>query len=167
MVVSTPRRHMGQRSVEEEPPVERLALGHHLVEPCKPWPARRGRCGDRRRHPHAGPACGALAANQWPFRRCSPASPVDTHALRLRGGTLRVLRERLVISDTTSHCTNVGHLSEGVSVQRGTVGVATQEGAILMGKPSKAQLSKAGRTLASDSSSKPAKSKAASTLGKG
>jgi len=38
---------------------------------------------------------------------------------------------------------------------------------ILMGKPSKAQLSKAGRTLASDSSSKPAKTKAASTLGKG
>ncbi len=33
--------------------------------------------------------------------------------------------------------------------------------------PSKAQLSKAGKTLASNSSSKPAKSKAASTLGKG
>lgn len=36
-----------------------------------------------------------------------------------------------------------------------------------MAKPSKAQLSKAGRTLASDSSSKLAKSKAGSTLGKG
>lgn len=35
------------------------------------------------------------------------------------------------------------------------------------GKPSKAQLSKAGRTLASDSSTKAAKSKAGSTLGKG
>ncbi|WP_263405929.1 hypothetical protein [Microbacterium radiodurans] len=35
------------------------------------------------------------------------------------------------------------------------------------GKPSKASLSKAGRTLASSSSSKPAKSKAGSTLGKG
>lgn len=35
------------------------------------------------------------------------------------------------------------------------------------GKPSKAVLSKAGRTLASDSSSKTAKSKAGSTLGKG
>ncbi|WP_306766466.1 hypothetical protein [Planctomonas deserti] len=35
------------------------------------------------------------------------------------------------------------------------------------GKPSKASLSKAGRTLASNSSSKPAKSKAGSTLGKG
>lgn len=35
------------------------------------------------------------------------------------------------------------------------------------GKPSKAQLSRAGRTLASDSSSKTAKSKAGSTLGKG
>ena len=35
------------------------------------------------------------------------------------------------------------------------------------GKPSKAALSKAGRTLASDSSSKTAKSKAGSTLGKG
>ncbi|MFI8634208.1 hypothetical protein ACIGEP_16620 [Microbacterium sp. NPDC077663] len=34
-------------------------------------------------------------------------------------------------------------------------------------KPSKAALSKAGRTLASDSSSKTAKSKAGSTLGKG
>ncbi len=33
--------------------------------------------------------------------------------------------------------------------------------------PSKAQLSKAGKTLASNSSSKSAKSKAASTLGKG
>ncbi len=36
-----------------------------------------------------------------------------------------------------------------------------------MGKPSKKDLSKAGSTLASDSSSAPAKSKAASTLGKG
>lgn len=36
-----------------------------------------------------------------------------------------------------------------------------------MSKPSKAVLSKAGKTLASDSSSKPAKTKAASTLGKG
>jgi hypothetical protein len=36
-----------------------------------------------------------------------------------------------------------------------------------MGKPSKAALSKAGRTLASDSSSKSTKSKAGSTLGKG
>lgn len=36
-----------------------------------------------------------------------------------------------------------------------------------MSKPSKAALSKAGRTLASDSSTKSAKSKAASTLGKG
>lgn len=35
------------------------------------------------------------------------------------------------------------------------------------GTPSKAALSKAGRTLASNSSSKPAKSKAGSTLGKG
>ncbi|NYD66383.1 hypothetical protein [Agromyces atrinae] len=35
------------------------------------------------------------------------------------------------------------------------------------GKPSKAALSKAGRTLASDSSSKTAKSKAGSKLGKG
>lgn len=35
------------------------------------------------------------------------------------------------------------------------------------GKPSKAQLSKAGRVLATDSSSKAAKSKAGSTLGKG
>lgn len=34
-------------------------------------------------------------------------------------------------------------------------------------KPSKTSLSKAGKTLASDSSSKPAKSKAGSTLGKG
>jgi len=34
-------------------------------------------------------------------------------------------------------------------------------------KPSKSALSKAGKTLASDSSSKPAKSKAGSTLGKG
>jgi len=34
-------------------------------------------------------------------------------------------------------------------------------------KPSKPTLSKAGRTLASNSSSKPAKSKAGSTLGKG
>ncbi|MFF8186933.1 hypothetical protein ACF044_06685 [Microbacterium sp. NPDC016588] len=34
-------------------------------------------------------------------------------------------------------------------------------------KPSRASLSKAGRTLASNSSSKPAKSKAGSTLGKG
>ena len=34
-------------------------------------------------------------------------------------------------------------------------------------QPSKAALSKAGRTLASNSSSKPAKSKASSTLGKG
>ncbi|WP_258063410.1 MULTISPECIES: hypothetical protein [unclassified Rathayibacter] len=34
-------------------------------------------------------------------------------------------------------------------------------------KPSKAALSKAGRTLASDSSGKAAKSKAGSTLGKG
>lgn len=33
--------------------------------------------------------------------------------------------------------------------------------------PSKAALSKAGKTLASNSSSKPAKSKAGSTLGKG
>jgi hypothetical protein len=36
-----------------------------------------------------------------------------------------------------------------------------------MSKPSKAALSKAGRKLASDSSSKTAKSKAASTFGKG
>ena len=36
-----------------------------------------------------------------------------------------------------------------------------------MAKPSKADLSKAGAVLASDSSSKPAKTKAASTLGKG
>lgn len=35
------------------------------------------------------------------------------------------------------------------------------------GKPSKVALSKAGRTLASNSTSKPAKSKAGSTLGKG
>ena len=49
-----------------------------------------------------------------------------------------------------------------------------QEGSIMAkassrssGKPSKASLSKAGRTLASNSSSKPAKSKAGSTLGKG
>jgi len=34
-------------------------------------------------------------------------------------------------------------------------------------KPTKTELSKAGKTLASDSSSKPAKSKAGSTLGKG
>lgn len=34
-------------------------------------------------------------------------------------------------------------------------------------KPSKAALSKAGATLAADSSSKPAKAKAGSTLGKG
>ncbi|MFE7845896.1 hypothetical protein ACFUTX_11985 [Microbacterium sp. NPDC057407] len=34
-------------------------------------------------------------------------------------------------------------------------------------KPSKAALSKAGKTLASNSSSKPARSKAGSTLGKG
>ena len=34
-------------------------------------------------------------------------------------------------------------------------------------KPSKGALSRAGRTLASDSSSKAAKSKAGSTLGKG
>ena len=34
-------------------------------------------------------------------------------------------------------------------------------------KPSKAALSKAGKTLAKDSSSKTAKSKAGSTLGKG
>lgn len=38
---------------------------------------------------------------------------------------------------------------------------------ITMGKPSKAALSKAGRKLASDSSSKSTKSKAGSTLGKG
>jgi hypothetical protein len=38
---------------------------------------------------------------------------------------------------------------------------------IAMAKPSKAALSKAGRTLASNSSSKSAKSKAGSTLGKG
>lgn len=36
-----------------------------------------------------------------------------------------------------------------------------------MSKPSKSALSKAGRTLSSDSSSKSAKSKAGSTLGKG
>jgi len=36
-----------------------------------------------------------------------------------------------------------------------------------MGKPSKAALSQAGSKLASDSSSKSAKSKAGSTLGKG
>lgn len=36
-----------------------------------------------------------------------------------------------------------------------------------MAKPSKSQLSKAGSTLASSSSSSPAKSKAGSTLGKG
>lgn len=36
-----------------------------------------------------------------------------------------------------------------------------------MGKPSKAALSKAGRKLAADSSSKSTKSKAGSTLGKG
>ena len=41
------------------------------------------------------------------------------------------------------------------------------EEVITMGKPSKASLSKAGRTLASDGSSKTAKSKAGSTLGKG
>ncbi|WP_353953186.1 hypothetical protein V6K52_07085 [Knoellia sp. S7-12] len=35
------------------------------------------------------------------------------------------------------------------------------------GKPSKATLSKAGKTLASDGPSKPAKSKAGKTLGKG
>jgi hypothetical protein len=35
------------------------------------------------------------------------------------------------------------------------------------GKPSSAALSKAGKTLASNSSSKPAKSNAGSTLGKG
>lgn len=34
-------------------------------------------------------------------------------------------------------------------------------------KPSRAALSKAGKTLASNSSSKPSKSKAGSTLGKG
>lgn len=34
-------------------------------------------------------------------------------------------------------------------------------------KPSKRELSKAGKVLATDSSSKPAKSKAGSTLGKG
>lgn len=34
-------------------------------------------------------------------------------------------------------------------------------------KPSKTQLSRAGKTLAANSSSKPAKSKAGSTLGKG
>jgi hypothetical protein len=48
-----------------------------------------------------------------------------------------------------------------------------QEGGLEMAKqsqspkPSKAALSKAGRTLASNASSKPAKSKAGSTLGKG
>jgi len=36
-----------------------------------------------------------------------------------------------------------------------------------MAKPSKAALTKAGKTLASDSSGKAAKSKAGSTLGKG
>lgn len=37
----------------------------------------------------------------------------------------------------------------------------------MMGKPSKAAMSKAGRRLASDLSSKSTKSKAGSTLGKG
>jgi hypothetical protein len=36
-----------------------------------------------------------------------------------------------------------------------------------MAKPSKSSLSKAGKTLASKGSSKPSKSKAGSTLGKG
>lgn len=42
-----------------------------------------------------------------------------------------------------------------------------REEVIGMGKPSKAALSKAGKTLASDGSSKSAKSTAGSTLGKG
>lgn len=56
---------------------------------------------------------------------------------------------------------------------RATALVSKQEGGLEMAnksqspKPSKAALSKAGRTLASNSSSKPAKSKAGSTLGKG
>lgn len=41
------------------------------------------------------------------------------------------------------------------------------KGSSRLSKPSKAELSKAGKTLASNSSSKPAKSKAGSTLGKG
>jgi hypothetical protein len=41
------------------------------------------------------------------------------------------------------------------------------EGRCVMSKPSKSQLSKAGSTLASNSSSKPQKSSAAATLGKG
>jgi hypothetical protein len=41
------------------------------------------------------------------------------------------------------------------------------EGGEVMSKPSKAALSKAGKTLSSSGSSKGAKSKAGSTLGKG
>lgn len=53
-----------------------------------------------------------------------------------------------------------------LSVLRVTLGVTRQE-VSNMSKPSKTALSKAGRTLSSDSSSKSAKSKAGSTLGKG
>lgn len=42
-----------------------------------------------------------------------------------------------------------------------------KEGEDMGKKPSKASLSKAGKKLASDSTSKPQKSKAGSTLGKG
>lgn len=48
-----------------------------------------------------------------------------------------------------------------------TLAVKLRKDVITMGKPSKAALSKAGRKLASDSSSKSTKSKAGSTLGKG
>lgn len=50
------------------------------------------------------------------------------------------------------------------SSQRGTT---MAKGSSQSPTPSKAELSKAGKTLASDSSSKSAKSKAGSTLGKG
>ena len=46
-------------------------------------------------------------------------------------------------------------------------GLSSEEGGGVMAKPSKSALSKAGKTLGSDSSSKSAKSKAGSTLGKG
>lgn len=54
-----------------------------------------------------------------------------------------------------------------VSDPPATLGVKHRKEVITMGKPSKAALSKAGRKLASDSSSMSTKSKAGSTLGKG
>lgn len=63
--------------------------------------------------------------------------------------------------------TTVSGVRSTVQVSRSISSDSIRKGGMPVAKPSKSSLSKAGKTLASKGSSKPSKSKAGSTLGKG